>query len=92
MTKPQSGRWVFMLKKGATDETTKAFIDKIDAEGKAKGFKTVNSFTGAVLVESDEAFAREMENKFASELRQVVRDGTTEMPDTRPKIRKPPSP
>lgn len=91
-SRPHPERWVFMLKGDATEETTKAFADKIDAEGKARGFKTVDHFAGALLVESNEAFAREMEKKFASELRNVVKEGWAKLPDTRPKIRKPPAP
>jgi len=92
MTKTRPERWIFMLKRGATAAETEAFAQKIDAEGKARGFKTVDHFPGALLVESNEAFAREMEAKFKSELRSVTPEKTYKLPDTRPKIRKPPTP
>lgn len=87
-----TGNWIFTLKRGATEEDTAAFAAKVDALGKPQGFKTIDYFRGTVLVMSDEAFARQIEKQFASELRLVTPEVTHELPDERPSIRKPPGP
>lgn len=81
-----------MLKADATDKETEAFAAKVDAMGKADGFKTVDHFRGALLVQCNEAFARKVEAQFKDELRVVSRETFAKIPDTRPKIRKPPTP
>ena len=87
-----TGNWIFMLNRGATEEQTAAFADKINELGREKGFKVLDHSHGTVLVQSDEAFARQIEKQFASELRLVTPEVGYERPDTRPHIRKPPNP
>ncbi len=92
MTSLRPERWIFMLDKNATAEQTAAFAAKIDALGKQDGFKTVDHFPGTLLVQCNEAFARKVEQQFAAELRHVNHETFVKIPDTRPKIRKPPTP
>lgn len=83
-------RWIIMLNRDATAEQTAALAEKIDALGKAEGFKSVDHFPGAILVQGNEAFAKKIKAQFGSDVRQVSRETFYKIPDTRPKIRKPP--
>lgn len=92
MTSLRPERWVFMLKADATGKETEAFAAKVDALGKADGFKTVDHFRGTLLVQCNEAFAKKVQAQFGAELDGIEREKFYPLPDTRPKIRKPPSP
>lgn len=94
MTKPAPERWperwIVMLNRNATAAETDALAAKIDELGAKDGFKTVDSFPGAILVEANEAFVRQLEKQFANDIRLVSQERQYKLPDTRPRLRKPP--
>ncbi len=93
MTKPaRPERWIFMIDKNATQAETDAFGKKLEKLGAADGVKVVDSISGTLLVQCREAFAQAAKKQFAAELRNVNRETFVPLPDTRHKLRKPPTP
>ncbi|HYD17428.1 MAG TPA: hypothetical protein VEF76_02985 [Patescibacteria group bacterium] len=92
MTSPRPERWIFMIDRDASQADTDTFAAKLESFGADRGVKTVDSFPGTLLVSCDESFARAAEKEFAADLRAVSREKTFELPTTRPRLRKPPSP
>ncbi len=93
MTKPaRPERWIFMIDKNATADTTREFGKKLETLGTKDGVKTVDSFAGTLLVQCNEAFAKRAKEEFKNELQSVQRETFFELPKTRHHIRKPPRP
>jgi hypothetical protein len=93
MTKPaRPERWIFMIDKNASQGKNDAFGKKLETLGASEGVKVVDNFPGTLLVQCKESFARAAQKQFASELKSVHAETFAKLPDTRPKLRKPPTP
>lgn len=93
MTKPaRPERWIFMIDENATPAQTNAFGKKLEKFGADQGVKVVDKFGGTLLVQCKESFAQAAKKQFGPELRNVSRETFVPLPNTRPKLRKPPAP
>lgn len=93
MAKPvRAERWILMISSAANADATAAFGRKLETLGEKEGVKMLDSFPGTLLVQCNEAFAKRAKEAFNNELESVHRETVFPLPDTRLRIRKPPSP
>lgn len=92
MARTHTGNWIVLLDDKADAATTAAFADKVNALGAERGFAVKDHFPGTLLLRCDEAFARDLQQRFPDEVAQVAAETVLRLPEN-PRTRlKPPRP